>query len=59
MKAFVDDMIVKSIRFEQHLQDLQELFLILYKYQMKLNPTKCMFPIRGGKFLVFLVRAKG
>jgi len=36
MKGFVDDMIVKSIRFEQHLQDLQELFLIK-PYQMHVS----------------------
>jgi hypothetical protein len=41
--------------FEQHLRDLKEVFQILEDHNIKLNPSKCVFAIRGGKFLVFLV----
>jgi hypothetical protein len=32
---------------------------MLNKYQMKFNPSKCVFVIREGKFLEFLVSSKG
>lgn len=38
MEAYVDDMLVKSVNFEKHLQDLQEVFFVLQYHQMKLNP---------------------
>lgn len=35
MEVYVDDMIVKSQTFEQHLADLEEVFLVLQQYQNK------------------------
>jgi hypothetical protein len=55
MEGYVDDMLVKSMTFEQHLRYLKEVFQILEDHNIKLNPSKCVFAIRGGKFLVFLV----
>jgi len=59
MEGYVDDMLVKSMTFEQHLQDLREVFQVLESHSMKLNPSKCMFAIRRGKFLGFLVSNRG
>ena len=59
MKAYIDDMVVKSITFEQHLKDLEEVFSILSSCQMKLNPAKCVFTIKVGRFMGFLVSNKG
>jgi hypothetical protein len=59
MEGYVDDMLVKSMTFEQHLQDLREVFQVLENHNMKLNSSKCVFAIRGGKFLGFLVNHKG
>jgi hypothetical protein len=33
-------------------------FVILSQYQMKLNPSKCVFTIKGGKKFSFLVSSK-
>ena len=55
----MDDMIVKSKTFEGHLEDLQEVFGILGKHGMKLNPKKCSFFIKRGKFLGYMVISKG
>ena len=55
VQVYVGDMLVKSIREEDHLSDLQETFDTLWSYNMKLNPTKCVFGITAGKFLGFMV----
>jgi hypothetical protein len=44
-------MLVKNITFE-------EVFSVLIQYQMKYNPSKYVFSIKGGKFLGFLVSSK-
>jgi len=46
-EEYVDDMLVKSMMFEQHLLDLEEVFSMLNQYQIKLNFLKCVFSIKG------------
>ena len=55
VQVYVDDMLVKSRREEDHLKDLEETFDILRSYNMKLNPSKCAFGVTTGKFLGFMV----
>ena len=55
MEVYVDDMLVKSRKVELHLDDLKETFNTLRKYQMRLNPLKCVFRVSSGKFLGFMV----
>ncbi|XP_041000589.1 uncharacterized protein K02A2.6-like [Juglans microcarpa x Juglans regia] len=59
MEVYVDDLRVKSKKSEQHLDDLQEAFVVLRKYKMKLNPQKCAFGVELGKFLGFMVSRNG
>ena len=59
VKVYVDDMLVKRKDEANHLDDLKETFNILRKYNMKLNPTKCVFTITSGKFLGFMVSQWG
>ena len=59
VEVYVDDMLVKSVRETQHLDDLQETFNTLRQYKMKLNPSKCAFGVALGKFLSFMVSQKG
>ena len=59
MEMFVDDMLVKSKEVESHLDYLEETFKTLRRYQMKLNPTKCVFGVSSGKFLGFMVSQQG
>ena len=56
---YVDDMLVKSTRETQHLDNLQETFDILRWYKMKLNPSKCAFGVALRKFLGFMVSKRG
>ena len=52
-------MLVKSLREEDHLDDLRETFNTLWSYNMKLNPNKCAFGVTAGKFLGFMVSQRG
>ena len=52
-------MLVKSVRENDHLSDLQETFNTLRSYNMKLNPSKCVFGVTARKFLGFMVSQRG
>ncbi|KAJ9542559.1 hypothetical protein OSB04_029065 [Centaurea solstitialis] len=59
MEVYIDDMLVKSERSIDHVAHLKQSFDILRQYKMKLNPTKCSFGVRAGKFLGYLVTQRG
>ena len=59
MEVYVDDMLVKSKEELAHLDDLKETFATFKQYQMKLNPSKCVFSVASGKFLGFMVSQRG
>ncbi|KAL0360969.1 UNVERIFIED_CONTAM: Retrovirus-related Pol polyprotein from transposon opus [Sesamum radiatum] len=58
MEVYVDDMLVKSTE-DDHLKELRRAFDVMRAYGMKLNPDKCTFVVRGGKFLGYMVSEKG
>jgi hypothetical protein len=57
--TYVDDIIVKSTKQENHITDLQETFANFWQAGLKLNPEKCVFGVKKGKFLGCLVSTKG
>ncbi|KAK0572810.1 hypothetical protein LWI29_037640 [Acer saccharum] len=59
MEVYIDDMLVKSLVAQQHIDHLRQSFDVLDEYGMKLNPTKCSFGVSSGKFLGYLVTQKG
>ena len=59
VQVYIDDMLVKSRREDDHLQDLKETFDTLCSYNMKLNLSKCAFGVTTGKFLEFMVSQRG
>ena len=59
VEVYVNDMLVKSLDEEKHLDGLQETFDTLRRYNMKLNPSKCAFGVSSGKFLGFMVSHRG
>ena len=59
VEVYVDDMLVKSRKEKDHLDDLKETFNTLRQYHMKLNPSKCAFGVSSGKFLGFIVSQRG
>jgi hypothetical protein len=57
--TYIDDIIVKSTKQENHIADLQETFANFRQAGLKLNPEKCVFGVKKGKFLGYLVSTKG
>ena len=59
VQVYVDNMLVKSRKEEDHLEDLRETFDTLHSYNKKLNPGKCAFEVTARKFLGFMVSQRG
>jgi hypothetical protein len=57
--TYVDDIIVKSIKQENHITNLPETFANFRKVGLKLNPEKCVFGVKKGKFIGCLMSTKG
>lgn len=59
MEVYVDDMITKSKSPTEHTRHPDEMFELMWRYKMKLNPEKCVFGVDSGKFLGFMVSHHG
>ena len=57
--AYIDDIVVKSVKEVDHVADLAETFANFRRVGMRLNPAKCMFGVRSGKLLGYLVSKWG
>jgi hypothetical protein len=57
--TYVDDIIVKSTKQENHIADLHETFANFRQAGLKFNREKCVFGVKKGKFLGCLVSTKG
>ncbi|MFG1569932.1 reverse transcriptase family protein [Staphylococcus aureus] len=59
VECYIDDIAVKSRRTGDHLRDLETVFKLMRKHQLKMNPTKSFLGVSIGKFLGFIVTAEG
>jgi hypothetical protein len=59
VEVYIDDMLVKSIRKEDHLAHLREVFEILRRDKLRLNASKCLFGVCSGKFLGHIISNRG
>jgi hypothetical protein len=59
IEAYIDDIVVKSKKRVDLLDDLKETFDNLRKYKMILNPKKCVFGVSLGKLLGHMVSSNG
>jgi hypothetical protein len=57
--TYVDDIVVASKSKEDHLADLAETFANMRDARLRLNPEKCVFGVRQGKILGYLVSHRG
>src|SRR4051812_37993624 len=57
--VYVDDVVVKTEKRGTLLEDLKETFENLRRFQIKLNPEKCVFGVPAGHLLGFLVSERG
>jgi hypothetical protein len=59
VKAYVDDVVVKTRNSDTLIADLEETFASLREYRWKLNPNKCIFGVPSGKLLGFIISHRG
>lgn len=59
MENYVDDIIVKSRRREDHVKFLRNVFERRRLFKLRMNLLKCAFRVFARKFLGFLVHSRG
>jgi len=59
IEVYVDDINVKSREKEYHCQNLRKLFERIKRFQLKLNPMKCLSKVKSRKLLGFMVSSQG
>ncbi|XP_077226343.1 uncharacterized protein LOC143859575 [Tasmannia lanceolata] len=59
VEVYVDDMIVKGRTRPEHTVALRKFFERIRKFQLRLNPNKCVFGVTSGKLLGFMVSERG
>ena len=59
MKAYIDNIVIKSKVAFEHIQNLEETFSVLRKHQLRLNASKCSTGVSSRKFLGFMITHRG
>jgi hypothetical protein len=55
IEAYIDNIVVKSKKQGDLLDDLKETFDNLCRFKMMLNPKKCVFDVSSGKLLGYMI----
>ena len=56
---YIDDVVVASVDFEQHISSVQTVLERFREHNLKLKPSKCSFAATEIKYLGFLVSGEG
>ena len=59
VEVYIDDMVVKSKREMQYIDDLKGVFEVLRRHKLRLNVDKCAFGVGAGKFLGYMITHRG
>ncbi|XP_075475753.1 uncharacterized protein LOC142511155 [Primulina tabacum] len=59
VEVYVDDILGKTREVASLIGDMEETFVTLMQYGIKLNPAKFIFGVKSGKFLGFIVTDRG
>ena len=59
LEDYVDDIVVKSRRREEHFHALKKVFERCRAFKLRMNLLKCAFEVSSRKFLDFLVHSRG
>jgi hypothetical protein len=59
VQVYVDDIVVKTREGATLLEDLRETFTNLNRYNIKLNPLKCVFGVPASQLLGYLISERG
>lgn len=54
VEVYIDDMVVKSTKSEEHVLNLVKIFEILRQHKLRLNAGECAFGFGGGGLVNFL-----
>jgi hypothetical protein len=55
LEVYIDDVVMKSSGFKEHLADLRVAFSRMRKYGLKMTPAKCAFAVSARKLLGFIM----
>jgi hypothetical protein len=59
MEVYIDDVVVKSVGFEEHTTDLKLSLQRMKNYGLQMNLLKCAIGVTSGRFLGFVVHEHG
>jgi hypothetical protein len=59
VEIYIDDVVIKSLDHESHLDDMRKTLECTRKHGLKMNLNKCAFGVSAGEFLGFLVHEGG
>jgi hypothetical protein len=59
VEIYIDDVVIKSLDHESHLDDVRKILECTRKHGLKMNLNKCAFGVSAGEFLGFLVHEGG
>jgi hypothetical protein len=59
VEIYIDDVVIKSLDHESHLDDVRKTLECIRKHGLKMNLNKCAFGVSAGEFLGFLVHEGG
>jgi hypothetical protein len=59
IEVYVNDIVIKSAKADNLLDDLRETFANLDRYSIKLNPKKCSFGVPTGQLLGYVISKRG
>lgn len=57
--VYLDDLIILGQNLNEHITKLEEIFLILEKNNLKINPDKCEFLPKELKYLEHIITLEG
>jgi len=59
VEVYIVNMVVKSKREAQHIDDLREVFEVLQQHKLRLNTDKCVSEVGASKFLGYMITSQG
>jgi hypothetical protein len=59
MEVYINDIVIKSVCFEEHIANLRVSLERMRKYELRMNPLMCAFGVTAGHFLGFIVHEQG
>ena len=59
VEIYIDEVVVKSKSYKEHLANLRETLECTRKHGLKMNLSKCAFRVSAGEFLGFMFHERG